>query len=161
MGMERPHLPLPCQGRVCYASKQLAQGPGDFEDPSESAWIEAAFLHRHDDDYFLFVNWFGCCNGIDSSYEIHMGRSSSRTGPFLDRRGVAMTDGGEACMACSTTPNHPGGSLVLTASGRFIGPGHAAVFPEHGREWFSFHFYDGERDGVPWLEVGSARNRAY
>jgi len=117
----------------------IAKGPGDFQDPSESAWIEAAFLHRHDDDYFLFVNWFGCCNGIDSSYEIHMGRSSSRTGPFLDRQGVAMTDGG--------------GSLLLAASGRFIGPGHAAVFPEHGREWFSFHFYDGERDGVPWLEA--------
>merc|ERR1712192_130262 len=89
---------------------------------------------------FLIVNWFGCCMGIDSTYEIHVGRSSSRTGPYLDKDGVEMTNGG--------------GSLVLKKEGRFIGPGHAAVFEESGREWFSFHFYDGDReDGIPWVET--------
>ena len=32
--------------------------------------------------------------GIDSTYEIHVGRSSSRTGPYLDKDGVEMTNGG-------------------------------------------------------------------
>merc|ERR1711971_1502441 len=92
----------------------LAKGPGSFDDPNESAWIEAAY--------------------------IHVGRSSSRTGPYLDKDGVEMTNGGE--------------SLVLKKEGRFIGPGHAAVFEENGREWFSFHFYDGGReDGIPWVET--------
>merc|ERR1712181_146974 len=71
----------------------LAKGPGSFDDPNESAWIEAAYMHRHQDSYFLFVNWFGCCMGIDSTYEIHVGRSSSRTGPYLDKDGVEMTNG--------------------------------------------------------------------
>ena len=35
-----------------------------------------------------------------------------------------------------------GGSLVLARSGRFIGPGHAGIFREGEREWFSFHYYD-------------------
>ena len=51
-------------------------------------------METNQDSYFLFVNWFGCCAGIDSSYEIHVGRSSSRTGPYLDRDGVEMTNGG-------------------------------------------------------------------
>ena len=51
-------------------------------------------LETNQDSYFLFVNWFGCCAGIDSTYEIHVGRSSSRTGPYLDRDGVEMTNGG-------------------------------------------------------------------
>ena len=45
------------------------------------------------------------------------------------------------------------GSLLLQKNGRFIGPGHAAVFSEGGRDWFSYHFYDGDRDGLPWIEV--------
>jgi len=118
----------------------LAKGPGEFDNPDESAWIEAAYMHQHQDWYFLFVNWFGCCMGIDSTYEIHVGRSASRSGPYLDKEGVEMTNGG--------------GSLVLKKEGRFIGPGHAAIFQENGREWFSFHFYDGEReDGIPWVET--------
>ena len=32
--------------------------------------------------------------GIDSTYEIHVGRSSSRSGPYLDKEGVEMTNGG-------------------------------------------------------------------
>ena len=51
-------------------------------------------LRNHQDSYLLFVNWFGCCMGIDSTYEIHVGRSSSRTGPYLDKDGVEMTNGG-------------------------------------------------------------------
>ena len=45
------------------------------------------------------------------------------------------------------------GSLLLKKQGRFIGPGHAGVFEEGGRHWLSYHFYDGERDGLPWVEV--------
>ena len=117
----------------------LARGPDSREDPGETEWVEAPYLYKHDGFYYLFVNWFGCCAGLDSTYEIHVGRSEERTGPYTDKDGLAMTDGG--------------GSLVLAKAGRFIGPGHAGIFSEGGREWFSYHYYDGERDGLPWVEV--------
>ena len=96
-------------------------------------------MHKHEGFYYLFVNWFGCCDGLDSTYEIHMGRSDIRSGPYLDKDGAAMTQGG--------------GSLLLAKNGRNIGPGHAGVFSEGGRDWFSFHYYDGDREGLPWVEV--------
>ena len=117
----------------------LARGPDSQEDAGQQEWIEAPYLYQHDGFYYLFVNWFGCCSGVDSTYEIHVGRSEVRAGPYKDKDGVAMTEGG--------------GSLVLAKAGRFIGPGHAGLFSEGGREWFSYHYYDLQRDGLPWVEV--------
>ena len=117
----------------------LARGPDSLYDPGEVEWIEASYMHKNSGYYYLFVNWFGCCDGVDSTYEIHVGRGDAPTGPFVDKDGVDMTQGG--------------GSLLLAKSGRYIGPGHAGVFSEGGRDWFSFHYYDGDRDGLPWVEV--------
>jgi len=117
----------------------LARGPDSLWDPGETEWIEAPFLHKYGGYYFLFVNWYGCCDGVDSTYEIHIGRSDQLTGPYLDKDGLAMTEGG--------------GSLLLKAEGRYIGPGHSGIFSEGGRDWFSYHYYDGDRDGLPWVEV--------
>ena len=43
--------------------------------------IEAPFLHKHADKYYLFVNWGKCCRGTNSTYEIRVGRSETITGP--------------------------------------------------------------------------------
>ena len=117
----------------------LARGPPSQEDEGESEWIEAPYLTKHQGFYYLFVNWYGCCSGVDSTYEIHVGRSEAVSGPYRDQAGVLMTEGG--------------GSLLLAREGRFIGPGHAGIFSEGGRQWLSYHFYDGEREGLPWVEV--------
>ena len=47
---------------------------------------------------------------MDSTYEIHMGRSNSVTGPYLDKDGLDMRNGA--------------GSLLLKKEGRFIGKLH-------------------------------------
>lgn len=31
--------------------------------------------------YYLFVNWGRCCRGVDSTYEIRIGRSKAIAGP--------------------------------------------------------------------------------
>ena len=72
----------------------LARGPESFDDPGEFEWIEAPYVHKNNGFYYLFVNWFGCCNGVDSTYEIHIGRSNSITGPYVDKNGVDMRLGG-------------------------------------------------------------------
>ncbi|MGA4644244.1 arabinan endo-1,5-alpha-L-arabinosidase [Limisphaera sp. 4302-co] len=106
------------------------------------AWkeaIEAAALLRHGDSYFLFVNWGQCCRGTNSTYEIRVGRSHTVTGPYLDREGRDLRQGG--------------GSLFLGSSGRFIGPGHAAFFEADGRWWVSYHFYDANQGGRSALDI--------
>jgi arabinan endo-1,5-alpha-L-arabinosidase len=110
------------------------------------AWnqsIEAACLCRHTDRYYLFVNWGQCCRGTNSTYEIRVGRSVSITGPYLDRDGKDMLKGG--------------GSLVLASSGFRIGPGHAGILRDDGREFFSYHFYHGENRGRSMLELAPLR----
>lgn len=95
--------------------------------------IEAPFLCKKGDWYYLFVNWGKCCRGVESTYEIRVGRSKDIKGPYKDKDGVAMTDGG--------------GTLVLGSEGEFIGPGHASIFEEKKKEWLVHHYYDGKARG--------------
>lgn len=96
--------------------------------------IEAPFLYRHDNKYFLFVNWGFCCRGTNSTYEIRVGRSDKVTGPYLDRAGEDLLVGG--------------GSQLLGTEDVFIGPGHAGILEEQGKYWFGFHFYNGAQRGA-------------
>ena len=43
--------------------------------------------------------------------------------------------------------------MLLKREGQFIGPGHAGVFSEGGRDWLSHHYYDGDREGLPWVDT--------
>lgn len=104
--------------------------------PERLAWaseIEAPFLHKRDGYYYLFVNWGKCCRGVESTYEIRVGRSRAVTGPYLDRDGKDMRTGG--------------GTLVLDSEDRWIGPGHASILERSGREWLVHHYYDRELNG--------------
>lgn len=96
--------------------------------------IEAPFIHKDGDWYYLFVNWGICCRGVKSTYEIRVGRSRKITGPYEDRDGNPMTGAG--------------GTLVLGSRGRFIGPGHASIFAKGKRQWLVHHYYDGEDRGL-------------
>ena len=122
--------------------------------------IEAPFIHRRGDSYYLFVNWGFCCRGTNSTYEIRIGRSDKVTGPYFDREGKALLAGG--------------GTLLLATDGVMIGPGHAGILREGGQDWFTFHFYDGTRRGTPtfairplnwtedgWPELAPARTPAH
>ncbi len=114
--------------------------------------VEAAYIHPHPDNgyYYLFVNWDRCCSGTNSSYNIRVGRSTSPTGPFLDRDGRDMAQGG--------------GTLFMDANGqmvgnsRFIGPGHAGIYRHtDGQDYFTHHFYDGDNRGEPSLGIWCLR----
>ena len=56
--------------------------------------IEASYLYQHGSYYYLFANWGTCCAGVNSTYNIRMGRSTNITGPYLDHNGVNMVSGG-------------------------------------------------------------------
>ena len=91
--------------------------------------IEASFIFRHGGYYYLFVNWGLCCRGVNSTYEIRVGRSREITGAYVDKEGRDLLRGG--------------GTLLLGTDKPFIGPGHAGILVQDGNEWFSCHFYDG------------------
>ena len=103
--------------------------------------IEASFLCRNDDYYYLFVNWGSCCQGPKSTYNIRIGRSKTIAGPYIDKAGVDML--------------HSGGSLFLaTTNGPLIGPGHAAMLSTQGKDWFTSDFEgDLRMDGKATLAI--------
>jgi arabinan endo-1,5-alpha-L-arabinosidase len=104
------------------------------------AWnetIEAASLLKHGGFYYLFVDWGLCCRGLQSTYEIRVGRSRKVTGPYLDADGKNMSTGG--------------GTLFLKSGGDRIGPGHASFIEESGKVRMFYHYYDGRRFGIPTL----------
>ena len=101
--------------------------------------IEAAYIYRHGAYYYLFVNWGSCCSGVNSTYNIRVGRSKTITGPYLDKDGRDM-------MKDAGTP-------LLDSDGAFIGPGHAGVLVQGERFLLSMHFYDGTHNGQSMLAI--------
>ena len=110
------------------------------------AWnhsIEASCLARHDNFYYLFVNWGECCKGTNSTYEVRVGRADKITGPYRDREGNDLATGG--------------GSPFLQSCGRFIGPGHIGIVNDGGTNGptrFSYHYYDADTEGRSRLALG-------
>tara|TARA_B100000945_G_C20375475_1_gene594315 strand:+ start:266 stop:1441 length:1176 start_codon:yes stop_codon:yes gene_type:complete len=107
----------------------------------ELAGIEAPYLFKKGNYYYLFVNWGACCSGSNSSYSVRVGRSKSIFGPYLDKEGKNMLDFG--------------GSEFLHSKSRFIGPGHVSIFQLSkaidqklkNKEVVAFHYYDKENNG--------------
>jgi arabinan endo-1,5-alpha-L-arabinosidase len=101
--------------------------------------VEAPFLIRNGDYYYLFVSFDFCCRGARSTYNIRVGRAKAVEGPYIDRSGVSLLENG--------------GTPVLSGEGRYVGPGHCAVLKD-GRRWrLVYHTYDMEDNGVPTLQI--------
>src|SRR3954451_7602340 len=98
--------------------------------------VEAPFIIRHGDWYYLFASFDFCCQGVNSTYRTVVGRSPSITGPYLDRTGTSMLAGG--------------GSPVLDARGSMRGPGGESVTGGT----LAFHYYDAADNGTPHLGLG-------
>jgi arabinan endo-1,5-alpha-L-arabinosidase len=103
--------------------------------------VEAPFLVRHGDFFYLFVSFDRCCRGVNSTYNVVVGRSRKVTGPYVDRDGKPMTQGG--------------GSLVIgSTSANWKGPGHEAVLHDGSRDYLIFHAYHGTT-GRPFLQIST------
>lgn len=89
--------------------------------------IEASYLCKHHDYYYLFVNWGSCCQGPRSTYNIRIGRSKTVTGPYLDKLGSDMLKAG-------------GSVFLANTNGPLIGPGHAGTLNAEGKTWFTSDF---------------------
>lgn len=105
--------------------------------------IEAPAILWRDPWYYLFVSFDHCCRGVASDYKIMVGRSETITGPYMDRDGKPMLEGG--------------GTELLSTKGRYRGPGGQEVFKgPDGTPWLAFHYYDRNAGGAPKLYLAPA-----
>ena len=54
--------------------------------------VEAPFIVRHGNYWYLFVSFDRCCRGAQSTYNVVVGRSTAVTGPYVDKSGKPMTE---------------------------------------------------------------------
>ncbi len=103
------------------------------------AAIEAPFIYKHDNYYYLFVSFDYCCRGEKSTYKMMAGRSEKIMGPYVDRDGVPMNLGG--------------GSVVLEGDRNWFGVGHNAVAAFNGVDYLVYHAYDAKDNGRSKLQI--------
>jgi arabinan endo-1,5-alpha-L-arabinosidase len=106
-------------------------------DPTDA--IEAAFIIRKGDFYYLFASYDFCCRGAQSTYNVRVGRAEHVTGPYADKDGVAMLDGG--------------GTQITFPTDRWKGPGHNGILQDNGVEYIVYHAYDADNNGVPTMRI--------
>ena len=88
---------------------------------------EATDLIYRDGWYYLLGTHGTCCDGVNSTYNIVVGRSRKVTGPYMDNVGRDMF--------------HGGGKMVIAAGDRVCGPGHfGRTIIDEGVEVMSCHY---------------------
>ena len=103
------------------------------------AAIEAPFIFKKRDYYYLFVSWDLCCKGEQSTYKMVVGRSKRLQGPYIDKAGVRM--------------DNNGGSLLMEGNADWHGVGHNAVYSIDGKDLLVFHGYDAKDKGRSKLRI--------
>uniref|UniRef100_A0A915E351 Endo-1,5-alpha-L-arabinanase A n=1 Tax=Ditylenchus dipsaci TaxID=166011 RepID=A0A915E351_9BILA len=113
----------PSTGKVKSGAtpKRIASRPAS-DSPANA--IEAPHLYR---------------KGVQSTYRIMVGRSTSPSGPFVDKSGKQMLNGG--------------GTQILATSGDRIGPGGQSVLADGGTDRLIHHYYDKSENGLAKLGV--------
>ena len=88
---------------------------------------EATDLIYRDGWYYLLGTHGTCCDGVNSTYNIVVGRSRKVEGPYIDNVGRDMIQGG--------------GKMVIAAGDRVAGPGHfGRTIIDEGVEVMSCHY---------------------
>jgi len=90
--------------------------------------IEAPFIFKKGEYYYLFASFGLCCRKGDSTYHVVVGRSKDATGPYLDKNGVDMMQGG--------------GSLVIAGDKDWKGLGHNSAYTMDGKDYLVLHAYE-------------------
>lgn len=120
----------------------LAPNPPSIDDNPVDAGgnaIEAPFIFKKGDYYYLFASIDYCCKGVRSSYKMIVGRSKKLAGPYLDKEGRDLALGG--------------GSILLEGNKDWHGVGHNATYTFGGKDYLVFHGYDANDDGHPKLII--------
>lgn len=120
------------------ATENLPAVDGNPVDAGGNA-IEAPFIFKHDQYFYLFASIDYCCKGPKSTYKMIIGRSKKLPGPYMDKEGIAMNKGG--------------GSILLAGDKDWYGVGHNGVSSFDGADYIIFHGYDAADRGISKLRI--------
>lgn len=104
--------------------------PGAKPEKIGGSAFEATYIHKRDGYYYFFASVGSCCAGVNSTYQLVVGRSKSLFGPYVDKEGKPMLDNGY--------------TVVIGNSNRFVGNGHCSEIVQDagGQDWIFYHGVD-------------------
>lgn len=90
-------------------------------------YFEGVYIHKKDGYYYMFASIGSCCAGINSTYQLVVGRSTNLVGPYYNKSGFDMMNNGR--------------TLVIDRNDTFVGNGHCAqiVQDDEGNDWILYH----------------------
>jgi arabinan endo-1,5-alpha-L-arabinosidase len=125
-----PGTGMPSSTDTAFHALATRPAPGAVEGPS---------IVRRGRFYYLFASFDFCCRGVNSDYRLMVGRATDVRGPYVDRDGTPMLQGG--------------GTELLRGYDEFAGPGGADVYGD----LLVHHYYDRTDAGTPKLSVRRLR----
>lgn len=100
---------------------------------------EGVFVIKADDYYYIFASRGRCCAGIESTYQVVMGRSKNLKGPYLNKLGESWVDN-----------NY---SLFMEGNYEEPGRGHNGFFTERDTTYIVYHAYTRSANGQSLLNI--------
>lgn len=118
---------LALKNGLTYAKENKIRVAGNETDV---AWdvrtYEGAFIIYEKGYYYLFLSMGTCCEGLNSSYRVVVGRSRSVTGPYLDHelKDMKLPDAGK---------------VVIDKGDYFVGSGHNCILQDQEGNYFIYY----------------------
>ena len=91
-------------------------------DSWSDGYMEGPCLYKRNGYWYILGSW----GNMGTNYTIRMGRSTSPTGPFYGRNGIAL--------------NNDGGTLLFGNEGEQCVPGHPHIWKENGQHYIGYDF---------------------
>ncbi len=118
---------------VWYSLANRNRDTGLADSLAGNGAIEAPFIFRRNNFYYLFVSVDFCCRGAKSDYKMVVGRSSNISGPYVDKNGIDLMLGG--------------GTPVRKGNPFWYGAGHNSTYTIEGKDYLVYHGYDASDKG--------------
>ena len=87
---------------------------------------EGAYIIYENGYYYLFLSMGTCCEGVNSTYKVVVGRSRKITGPYLDHNLKDMK-------------NKSAGKVVIDKGDYFVGSGHNSLIKDQNGNYFTYY----------------------
>jgi arabinan endo-1,5-alpha-L-arabinosidase len=100
---------------------------------------EGSYIVKGPEYYYVFASRGKCCSGIQSTYQIVIGRSKTVTGPYLNKNGESWKDN----------------KYTLFLAGNYDEPGrgHNGFFAQGDTAYIVYHAYTRSQNGASLLNI--------
>ena len=105
----------------------LSVKPGAEKQQVAGTYFEGVNIHKRGEYYYMFASIGSCCAGLNSTYQLVVGRATNLAGPYYNRSGFDMMNNGR--------------TLVIDKNDTFVGNGHGSqlVQDDEGKDWLLYH----------------------